>query len=107
MREKNTQKLNPSSKGLKLELTYSKCLHAKGIPFLISSKFLRRLKAGQVDIAHYYQGKIFFYEIKSSEIGIAVSQKKQRERLFGSKFIVEEITQKEVILKYLKKGFAN
>ena len=101
------QKENQISKGLKLELANSKILHTQGTPFLISSKFLRRLGAGQVDIAHYYQGKIFFYEVKSSEIGIAASQRKQHQRLWASLLIVEGIAQKEVILKYLKKGFAN
>lgn len=60
-----------------------------------------------MDLAHFIKNKIYLYEVKSSDIGISASYRKQRARLMATKIIVEKITQKEVIFKYLKKDFAN
>lgn len=68
---------------------------------------MRKYGAGQIDLAHYQRGKIYLYELKSSEIGILNTVKGQHQRLLGSMLIVENITRREVSLKYLKKGFAN
>jgi hypothetical protein len=85
-------------KGIWNELQCSKYYHSKNIPFLISSKLLREIGAGQVDIAFLENKKpmrIQLIEVKSKSF----PDHKQWKRLQKSQDYLSRILDCETILK--------
>lgn len=80
------------------ELQWSKYLHQKHIPFLISSKVLREIGAGQIDIAylsHQDPWRAELVEVKSN----AYPTKFQWKRLLKSQDYLSKVLEFEINLK--------
>ena len=90
-------------RGIELELEYSKIIHRKGTPLLISPKFLRSMGAGQIDMANIVNKEnikcINLFEIKAS----IIPSKTQIKRLRTSQALLSEIFDQNIRL-FLCKG---
>jgi hypothetical protein len=78
--------------GYSLEVFHSISFHSNSIPVLVSAQVLRSRNLGQVDLARIYRDHegqfIELTEVKSSQIGLHLSQFQQKNRLAGAgKFI--------------------
>lgn len=82
-----------------LELAYSKSIHAKGIPVLLSPLVLRSYGCGQVDLALmkkiYSNWVIELYEVKTS----GIIGTKQKNRLKNAARFVSMILEANVFVK--------
>ena len=85
-------------KGDELEKNWSKIIHAKGIPVLVSSQLLRSFQCGQIDLANYSQGKLMVYEIKSCPEAL---NPKQILRLNKSIDLISKVLDRQACLKVL------
>jgi hypothetical protein len=75
-------------------------LHAENIPILISPMLLRRLGAGQIDVAYLDQtganDKIVLVEIKKNK---QYFSKNQRRRLGLAQELIAAVFEKDVVLR--------
>lgn len=80
------------------ESHHSKLVHQAGIPFLVSSQFLRRYGAGQIDLAHINQlGELVLFEVKST----TRMQGKQILRIYKSGNLLAKIVERKVRVKVI------
>lgn len=84
---------NNYRKGISKELKTSVREHGKGVPLLVEPKFMRKLGAGQVDLAVITDDRLFnesvctIFEVKS----FAHISFNQRKRLYKSAQILSEV----------------
>lgn len=89
--------------GEEFERALSKRIHSMQTPVLISSKFLREYKCGQIDIAYVKNNQLLLIEAKSSSTGVLSMQKSQRRRLTRSAALLNSLLGIPVILKLIAK----
>lgn len=85
------------------ERELSKKLHQKHTPVLISSKLLRRLGCGQVDVSYVAAGAIILVEAKSSLIGVVSMKKSQVRRLLRTARLLQNLLDLSVNIKIIAK----
>lgn len=91
--------LKSSVRGVELEEVLSSLFHQEYIPLLVSPLFLRERGAGQVDIAYFFEKRIYLVEVKSS-IGCSHRQLK---RLRNSGILISSLFDLSVQIVSLKK----
>ncbi len=90
---------NSYSKGVALESELSKVIHRRCIPVLVSSRLLRSIGCGQIDICGHYGNSLIIYEVKHKPEAMT---QQQRARLNQSLEFLCHVFDSEVHIEVLK-----